>query len=919
MPQHVPNLYGTTIPNSYERTNTSASTGEVNRSDSSRNCKRGSEGSTKQRKKASRACDQCRKKRIKCRFDKHSGVCQGCLEVGEKCLFVRVPLKRGPAKKRSTGISSENFSLDNDPLHYRPRTHSYPMNLGDNHLPSLARNSSFPSISSLFIPPITTQSQQFVKVPYDDIKRRRSLATLHSDSSISTEFGGNYRLDQNLGIGQEGKDIAMKGTITPVEETSACSSNVRRQGSQSFPLQEQRANPYINPFIFGRSRLSSISYTSEATTSEGNTQSKDQYMLTPNSVRSVEKERLNSLTAGCSNKKSSIDDKSDKWEKNSTWKPVYRSADPSRSNSGKTVPLKQEASVKPPILSANRQYDEISFCKVLDIYYDFFHINFPIIPINKNKFTGMLIPKKPQVFDETQKISNEIIERFKTALEILVFCKIKQRRSSKSTKSWSRDNLCDFQKGLYYIQNFNKCIDDCFRSLITVKSILRQNSSVIPSRIKFIYFSTMIMLNFILILTGDESSLLLGPSVGVFNEFKAHKLFLPFENTASMPLLNSNEKIDDEQLDYAVLFKRSYILLNILDTLQSFRLGQPKLINLNFGSPIGTYFSDEIGHNQIVEKNPIILDNILRNLKLGEFITYFVLNRKSLQVDISQHLLFTNQTDYEDFAVDKGEHNDIADKFQFLLKKKESLIRELLNIEQKNGHILKTSWNSDAEMNKIGELVCSMITLTSGILDSIANVNAENSVDLDSKPLPNTYSETDSEEESMSPTQRITPNLANEENKRYTTKYLTGTVSVFILPMVEECSNIIRLIGPIPTTLISLYIRNGNMAKGMNNRIMMLSTALNELVQITALFNVLEPFRQNVHDLAKRYNADAMSGNGCYKSVMKNIYSGKCVASNASNVAPLEEENKKILEKFADIGWKLMDDSELGCCCCFSD
>lgn len=917
MSHHVPNLYGTPIRDPHEHKRNSASMGEVNQSVSSRNCERGSEKGTKQRKKASRACDQCRRKRIKCRFDKHTGVCQGCLEVGEKCQFIRVPLKRGPAKKRASVVSNEKFSSDNDPLQYRPRTHSYPMNSGNNYLPSLARNSSFPSISSLFVPSITAQSQQFVKVPYDDIKRRSSLATLGSDSSISTEFGGNYRLDENLNVRQEGKDIVAKGMITPVEEMGACSSNVRRQGSQSLPIQEQRASPYINPFISGRSRLSSLSYTSEATTSEGNTQGKNQCMLTPNSVRSIEKERLNSLTAGCPNKKLGTDGRSDKWDKNSTWKPVYRSSNPSHPSTEKNVSLNQEASAKPLMLGTYRQFDATSFYKVLGIYYNFFHINFPVIPINKSKFTDMLDPEKPNVIDEIRQINNEIIQCFKTALEVLVFCKIKQRRSSKSTKSWSRDSLCDFQKGLYYIQNFNKCIADCFQSLITIKPVLKQNSSVIPSRIKFIYFSTIIVLNFILILAGEESSLLLGPSVGVFNEFQAHKLFLPFENTSSMLLLNSNEESGDEILDYAVLFKRLYILLNILDTLQSFRLGQPKLINLNFGSAIETYFSDKTGNNQVVEKAPVALDNILRNLKLGEFITYFVLNRKSLQVNVPHHLLFTNQTDYGEFAVEKGEHDNIAGKFETLLKKKEILIRKLLNIEQKNDHILENCCNSDAEMKNIGELVCSMITLVSGILDSITNMNAENSVDLDSKPLPNAYFAQDSEEELMSPTQSITSNLASEENTRCTTKDLMGTVSIFMLPMVEECYNIISLIGPIPTTLISLYIRNGNMAKGINDRIMTLSTALNELVQITALFNTLEPFRKNAHDRAKRYYVSATSSTGCYESVMKSMYSGKCAASNASNVAPSEEENKKILKKFADIGWKLMDDSELGCCCCF--
>lgn len=107
------------------------------------------------------------------------------------------------------------------------------------------------------------------------------------------------------------------------------------------------------------------------------------------------------------------------------------------------------------------------------------------------------------------------------------------------------------------------------------------------------------------------------------------------------------------------------------------------------------------------------------------------------------------------------------------------------------------------------------------------------------------------------------------------------------------------------------------MASEINDKIMMLSTALNELVQITSLLNALESFRQNTYTLAKRFNTGIPNSTGGLTSVMKKMCSENFVTDNASNVSSPEEEDQRILSKFADIGWKLMDDSELGCCYCF--
>lgn len=55
----------------------------------------------RKRSKVSRACDECRRKKVKCDAAEEGGSggdCTGCKRVGMLCKFSRVPMKRGPSK-----------------------------------------------------------------------------------------------------------------------------------------------------------------------------------------------------------------------------------------------------------------------------------------------------------------------------------------------------------------------------------------------------------------------------------------------------------------------------------------------------------------------------------------------------------------------------------------------------------------------------------------------------------------------------------------------------------------------------------------------------------------------------------------------------------------------------------------------------
>lgn len=54
----------------------------------------------RKRSKVSRACDECRRKKVKCDAQSDSGdvPCTNCKRAGLTCLFSRIPQKRGPSK-----------------------------------------------------------------------------------------------------------------------------------------------------------------------------------------------------------------------------------------------------------------------------------------------------------------------------------------------------------------------------------------------------------------------------------------------------------------------------------------------------------------------------------------------------------------------------------------------------------------------------------------------------------------------------------------------------------------------------------------------------------------------------------------------------------------------------------------------------
>ncbi|KYK55178.1 binuclear Zn cluster-containing/DNA binding domain-containing protein [Drechmeria coniospora] len=154
----------------------------------------------RKRSKVSRACDECRRKKIKCDAQSDAGdtPCSSCARASIRCLFSRVPQKRGPSKGYIKELADRIHSIENklesegnltqddiDKLFApeRPRSHSQTGEDG-------SRKRPFSSISTgEFSTPLTAR-----QAPWGSEPRPIQPASASSDHFASHGFANNHAL-----------------------------------------------------------------------------------------------------------------------------------------------------------------------------------------------------------------------------------------------------------------------------------------------------------------------------------------------------------------------------------------------------------------------------------------------------------------------------------------------------------------------------------------------------------------------------------------------------------------------------------------------------------------------------------------------------------------------------------------------------
>lgn len=522
-----------------------------------------------------------------------------------------------------------------------------------------------------------------------------------------------------------------------------------------------------------------------------------------------------------------------------------------------------------------------------------------------------------------------------------------------------------------------------FPKIVDIHPKFRENNDQISPKIKVIYLSTFILLNYILAFVGYDNSFVLGMSVTIFNEFKLYKLLLfpePDVNDVKAPVdeevntgngntktsefeigsesaghmnpSNSPNSMDENISHYSVLFKRLYVLLSVFDSLQSCAFGGPKLLNISIQGSTERFFSNDLGSKWCLEQSQLRLKSVLQSLKLGELMSELTRNRISMNGNRKPGFDITNSSSLLSEYVET-QPLSVAQLFCKLLIGKHNFINCLLSLYDSEAGVY-----SDLTLDlssKIADSLCSLISIILQVLTLILRLNPTNSIDFNYRPPnPPANNPTVQEGPSAMGSSPVAGNLSaappSEGNPDFYKKLLglkqdTGTIlsdlcrgiiSPFAIAILHEVYNITELVKQMPTSLISIMMtatttQNTQDTKKSQDLVMKLSNSMNEVVQITSVLTMIKPFKIFEHELNKPIMSltgglssttrnDVMwpkSGQGLRESsVMKTLLDERRTSGTQPTTAPVAAEESRLenvaLENFVSIGWKLLDDSELG-------
>lgn len=598
------------------------------------------------------------------------------------------------------------------------------------------------------------------------------------------------------------------------------------------------------------------------------------------------------------------------------------------------------------IVSSSVVYGQINDVDLIDLYYEYIHTGFPIIPLDKQTLTNDILIVNIQPISSIHELNNYVILWFRNSLELLIRLAVKRgkccslfdsRQSSSVSKNnnntastagtpgtdqfdTKNDKFSNANENLgrndsFEIQTiFISALNECFQRIVDIHPKFRENKDLISPKIKVIYLCTFIILNYILSYVGYDNSFVLGMSVTIFNEFKLYKMLLSNEVSSNV---RTADTTNGSELDYSIVFKRLYILLIIFDSLQSCMFGGPKLLNIPIKGTIDKFFDSSVdtefskNHDTTfiekwcVERDPVKLNYIIQSLNLGEFLTELSINRKSIngfeikKYDIESLKWYSKRP----CANDQEELVSINRLFFKILLSKLNLTNNLISLDGKSPETVKLPKEAIIETT---DILTTLISEILQLLTLMLRLNSTNSISPDNTPL----NLDDHDQESSPVLAANTPKNSNDfchkllglhknKNGYAADTSELGIISPFAIPIIYELHNIIKIINKLPTHLISVVMQaEFNDTIKLREIVVSLSNSSNEVVQITNFFNMIKPFKIFDTNLNERTVGEYTDED----LIMKKRF----MPDTASN------HDNEIIANLIKTGWKLLDDSEFG-------
>ena len=531
----------------------------------------------RKRSKISRACDCCRRKKVRCNAEysanlmKVTKICTNCIKNNESCTFSRTPLKRGPSKGYIKDSEDDQASLihsvaSDTPLHPSPPSNS---SSNSNLLTYSNNNSSTTIVANTPISSVNNPAQPSQSLPFPKMSKLVSSPFSNPSPNNPSSTGPNSSIPQIILPPIVGYPSKIHPQVQKLNDSSPSSPQPAYEVSKNtspplsgpfwkVPYEMPHANGE-NPNGFNRRRSSSIDSISSASTngsrfpslkpsisinSDVMSDSDDDFY----SVRSHN--RTNSMTnsrqtsTSPRNSVSSLSSLNGRMFKNlyigGSGAPVQQYYQPGPQQLGSAPPQMpqqhQPQFSQGPIQFVPPPYKApiASLESNLQVYYEHFHPTFPILPFN---------PKLLNVEDE--KLGGL------------------------------------FNQSLHNLINFKHLnLNDHISVLQHIISLYPFNNSGIPlnDSTLIIFLSSFTLVNYAIILNGDMYCLGISTLQSILNQIKVLENFVDFVNETEKTKMNVS------QLDYdniQLYLPKLYYCIVILDNLYSISFGTQKVLPMN--------------------------------------------------------------------------------------------------------------------------------------------------------------------------------------------------------------------------------------------------------------------------------------------------------------------------------------------------
>lgn len=500
--------------------------GDSDKSDSGPATSQNLSSQPRKRSKISRACDLCRRKKIRCdaeyssTLQKVTKICTNCSKINEPCSFSRTPLKRGPSKGYIKDLEEK---LESNP----------------NGKPRL-KLLLFQPLPPILGPPTSSQppqsyQKQYLPFPPPIPNAGGPVLQVHKNSISST----NSASPQNSRLPIILPPLLYQSKVSPSSpqpsEEKKTSSPPIQGPFWKVPYEMPGSNngAILNGMANGSRRSSIDSISSNSTTG----------------LRS----RLPSLKPSISINSDAISDSDDDFYSVKLHRHSSQSISPRNSVSSllsllgrmsKNLTIHGPAPVPPP---PQPQISYTPYTKIpinpldfnLKAYYAKFHPQFPILPFNSH--TLFRLVDHLLLTEETKRF----VDLFNLALNNLNY--------------YQHQNL---------VENIN-----LFHKVLALYPFKHYNIQVNDS-ILILFFSSLVLINYAILLNGDVYSFGISLAVATFNDFKV------LENFADYIAEPRNNPVDP---DYIKLYlPKLYFCLYTINYCYSLNYGIQPLVHAHF-------------------------------------------------------------------------------------------------------------------------------------------------------------------------------------------------------------------------------------------------------------------------------------------------------------------------------------------------